>query len=368
LAFADSQELNDSMVNVVENPIFKLIPHAVILSDISGKIVYANEHTKNIFGFSPAQLKGKPLSTLFTPEDMEFLYPNLLFLAKNNKQFQGELMLMKRNGIRFFAYLHMVPLLEAGLTLYCLQDIDSTKRLKNIVHSGSYDDLIKMANGIAHEIRNPLVSIGGFINRIKRICELGEENLKNYQNVLTNLKRIETIVKKVQAFVTMPRPEFRPWNIRELVEAVLTSPEYEERVKGVKIKQRLSDTNVYVDRQLIEKVFSILLENSLDAIEAENGEIEIYDERDDSFLKIYFKDNGVGISPTDLPYIFTPFFSTKAHGIGIDLATARKIIQAHNGLISVESHPALGTTFAITIPIERRRKIRRELLEEQGIE
>jgi len=368
LALINSKELNDGILDMIENPLFKIIPHVIIITDLSGKIVYANEPIKNIFGFLPDQLKGKPLSTLFTPEDMDFLYPNLLFLARNNKKFEGELMLIKRNGVRFFAYLNMLPLIENNFTLYCIQDIDSTKRLKQIIQTGNYDDLIKMANGIAHEIRNPLLSIGGFINKIKKVCELGEENLKNYQNVITNLKRIETMVKKVQAFVSLPKPEFKEWNIKELMEEVLESFQYEAKAKEVKIDQRLSDTYLYMDRQLIQKVFSVLLENSLDAIESGNGHIEIYDQKDDSFLKIYFKDNGVGISPTDLPYIFTPFFSTKVHGIGIDLATVRRIIQAHNGFISVESQPTRGTTFVITLPIERRRKIRRELLENQQIE
>ncbi len=340
--------------------IFKT-PHALILTDKRGKILYTNENIARIFGYSREEIVAKPLSLFFTPEDMDFLYPNLLFLANNNQQFSGELMLIKRNGARFFAYLNMIPQIDRDICLLCIQDIDDIKRLRQTINLGNYDELVKMASGIAHEIRNPLVSIGGFINRIWKLCDLEEQNLKYYESVITNLNRIETILKKVNLFVTLPKPEFNLWNIREIVENAIESKREEISKKGIKVYNLVDEKRLYCDYQLLKTCFSMLIQNSADAIDHDQGEIRIWSDGDDNFLKVFVSDNGRGITANDLPYIFVPFFSTKAHGIGIDLPIVKKVIQGHNGLIKVSSTPNQGTLFEISLPIERRRRIRREL-------
>ncbi len=206
---------NELSLEEIGRAVIQNIPHSLLVIQATGRILFANQNSAKVLGYSPEQLEGKSFSILFTPEDMDFFYPNLLFLAKNNKGFEGELMLLKRNQTRFFAYMYMIPLSNTieGLAIVCIQDIDTTKRLKQIVTVGNYDDLVKLANGIAHEIRNPLVYIGGFITRIKKVCELSAETYKYYLNVLTNLKRIESIIKKVQTFIMLPKPEFKLRNI-----------------------------------------------------------------------------------------------------------------------------------------------------------
>ncbi len=360
---------NELSLEEIGRAVIQNIPHSLLVIQATGRILFANQNSAKVLGYSPEQLEGKSFSILFTPEDMDFFYPNLLFLAKNNKGFEGELMLLKRNQTRFFAYMYMIPLSNTieGLAIVCIQDIDTTKRLKQIVTVGNYDDLVKLANGIAHEIRNPLVSIGGFITRIKKVCELSAETYKYYLNVLTNLKRIESIIKKVQTFIMLPKPEFKPSKIPEILASALALYKGVIEDKHIKVVTNLSDTTIFVDRQMMEKVFDVFIENSIEAMGDDGGEISVWDMKSEAYLKVFFKDNGQGISPADLPYIFTPFFSTKAHGTGIDLATAKKIIQAHNGTIAVESDPKKGTLMIITLPIERRRRIRRELLSPEAL-
>lgn len=341
------------------------IPHTLIVTDKHGKIIYANENIYKMFGYRPEEVFGKPLSLFFTQEDMDILYPNLLFLASNNANFCGELMLIKRNQTKFFAYLNMIPQSERDICLFCIQDIDETKRLKQIIQLGNYDDLVKMANGIAHEIRNPILSIGGFINRINKICNLEDQGVQYYENVVNNLVRIENILKKVQLFVTLPKPDFKQWNIRTIIEDALKSRTKEIEEKSISIVNLVDEKRLFCDYQLLKTCFSIFLDNSLDAIEHGRGEIRISSEVDENFIKISFCDNGKGISPNDLPYIFVPFFSTKVHGIGIDLPIARKIVLAHDGTIRVESNVGEGTCFEVGLPLERRRRIRRELFENQ---
>lgn len=363
---APSAEDTTRLLEEAGKSIIYHIPHALFLIDKQGKILYANENVQKIFGYRPEEVVGKPLSLIFTPEDMEILYPNLLFLANNNSSFYGELMLLKRNQAKFFAYLNMLPQAEQDSCIICIQDIDDTKKLKQIVDIGNYDDLVKMANGIAHEIRNPLMSLGGFINRINKICNLDSTNAHYYETIIANLNRIETILKKVQLFVTLPKPEFKRWNIRLIVNDALENRKHDLEKKQIKVTNLVEEKVVFADYQLMKTCFVIFIDNSIDAISHNQGMIRIASESDENILKLSFSDNGSGISPSDLPYIFVPFFSTKAHGVGIDLAIAKKIILAHNGTISVNSVVGEGTCLEVLFPIERRRKIRRELFCNQG--
>ena len=110
-------------------------------------------------------------------------------------------------------------------------------------------------------------------------------------------------------------------------------------------------------------VFSILIANALDAL-SEGGKITVYNETADDFCKIYISDTGSGISPDDMPHIFNPFFSTKPDGAGIDLATAKRVMDSHGGRIEVTSNEEKGTTFTLFFPLERRHPLRTCPLEE----
>jgi signal transduction histidine kinase len=117
-----------------------------------------------------------------------------------------------------------------------------------------------------------------------------------------------------------------------------------------------------VDKSLVVRAFSILVENALDAL-PEGGLMLIRSETDENQCKIYIADQGVGISSGDLPYIFNPFYRTKPTGVGIDLAVVKQIMNRHGGRVEVESKPGEGTTFLLVFPLERRRPIRMSRLE-----
>ncbi len=102
--------------------------------------------------------------------------------------------------------------------------------------------------------------------------------------------------------------------------------------RGIDLSINVEEVILLVDSELVVRVFSILVENALDAM-VERGKILIKSETNDNQIKIYFSDTGSGISPEDFPYVFNPFFSTKADGAGIDLATAKRIMALHRGYI-----------------------------------
>lgn len=352
---------------LILDEIISSVQTAIILTDIEGRILFASQAAERMLGYGPDELAGRNLSIIVTPEDLTCLYPNLLYLARLNEAFEGEVMFKRKNETQFFAALNFRPLTDPQrnetIIAACIQDIDKQKRLEKVLRETHFEDLIKVANGIAHELRNPLVGIGGFVNRLYKSGQASEDEDKYYSYIIANLVKIENLVKKVDLLVSLPKPFFTEESFCELVEEAVEPylPRLKER--PIDFINNLKEETVYVDKDLVLKVFSILIDNALDAL-AEGGEIMIDGEFKDNNCLVRVADTGSGISPDDIRHIFNPFFSTKADGSGIDLAVVKRIVEIHGGELEVRSEEGRGTAFLLSFPLERRRPIRTSLLGE----
>jgi PAS domain S-box-containing protein len=338
------------------------IQQAVILAEVDGRMLYASPGAQEVLGYSSEALAGANLSMFFTAEDLPFFLPNLLHLARNRHSFDGEAMLQGEGERRFFARLSLRTFVEEGrdqpFLILAIQDIDQHKRLEKAFKDHQYEDLVKVANGIAHEIRNPLMGIGGFASRMYRLGPHTDEQERYYGFIVSNLKRIEELVHQTDGLISLPLPSLSQVSLKELCEEVGRSHRHKCEERGVAFRVIAVDVTFKVDLDQIRRVLSILLANALDAL-PHGGEITLAVRQVGEDCEISVSDNGVGISPDDMSALFSPFFSTKADGIGIDLALIKRIIERHDGQVRVESTPGLGTTFYLRLPMERRRRIRR---------
>ncbi|MBW1915216.1 MAG: PAS domain S-box protein [Deltaproteobacteria bacterium] len=348
---------------------FSCIQHPVIMTDLNGRIANCNSTTEQVFGFRPDELTGRELSIIFTPEDLEYLYPNLLLMAKKGRPFEGEVMLRHKDGTRLFTFMTLwscdSPIHEVPSIIIYIQNIDDQKRLEKQFSKTSYEDMIKIANGIAHELRNPLVGIGGFVNRLHKICSAVHDHDKYYEYIIENLNKIEGLVKKIHFFANLPVPTLSEISIREVVTNSLQQFTEKIKEKRTAMKVSLEDILLLVDPDLLARSISILVDNSLDAIDG-TGEISIQSKQSKDHCTIQVSDTGPGISDEDMKFIFNPFFSTKADGAGVDLAIIKRIMDSHGGSVDVISEQGKGTTFSLHFPFERRRSIRTAHLEENG--
>lgn len=353
-----SKEINKEILFSVQN--------AVIITDPQGTILDANSRVREVFGYTAEGLTGKSISILFTPEDQDYLYPNLLYLADHAEVYEDEVMLLRRNKARFFADVRLSSIrnAETNLNFFSIIDIDKAKKMEKVFNQINYEDLVKLANGVAHEIRNPLVGIGGFLRKLYKSCVASVEDEEYYNLIHSNLKKIEGIVEKVEFFAGMPDPVLKKVGIQEIIDKVMQ--ELQEIIinTGCNLELEIEPFEMMADPIFLNRAMKILLENSLDACQ-ENPQIIIRAFTDDNKCKIMVKDNGRGIPSDVLPYIFHPFFSTKADGAGIDLSILKRIVDNHQGRIGVESQKGKGTSFNIEIPLERRKKIRTDLLQNQ---
>ncbi len=208
--------------------------------------------------------------------------------------------------------------------------------------------LRKLAQGVAHEIRNPVTAIGGFAARLYR----ENPHLKYLENILQSAKRLEDIVAQITSFTKLSTPRREPCNLMTFLEDVLIhySPFISSHNVRVSFEFNFpEDKKIRIDRTLIKEVLGVMITNAIEAME-DGGTLTLrcYEKGGNTCIEI--KDTGKGISEENLPFIFDPFFSTKTNAVGISLTKAKKIISDHGGHIEVESKPGKGTAFTIVLP------------------
>ena len=352
-ACCESPELVDAILSCVQ--------HVVIVVDEKGQIELANNMVSRVFGYSHEELQGKAMSILFTSEDLPYLYPNLLYMAAKGKGFEGEVAMVRKDGTRFFAHLVFRPYArteqDVSLIIACIHDLEKKTGSDTASSHTHYDDLVKIADGIAHELRNPLVIIGGNAKRLYDVSAGTPDEKRYYESIENTVHRLEGLVQKVEYFTHLPKPTMNKLSIRRLMQEALQPYLQLMREQQIQLTNTMEDRELYVDRKLVVRAFSILLDNAIDAL-PDGGQLHMDSETKEKNCTVTVTDDGAGILPEDLPYIFYPFYRTKPTGVGIDLAVVRQIMTSHGGHIDVRSQRDSGTTFLLTFPVERRRSIR----------
>ncbi|MFH1091075.1 MAG: PAS domain S-box protein, partial [Pseudomonadota bacterium] len=240
------------------------------MADFSGRIFLASRSSEKLLGYAPEELEGQNLSLLFTEEDLAYYYPNILYLTGKDNPYHGEALLKRKNQALFFAHLVVTPCLDVGSNgstiIFTIHDIDRQKKLEKNFQGARHEDLIKVANGIAHELRNPLVGVGGFVNRLYKACAASESQEKYYTFIMSNLKRIDNLVQKVNYLVSLPTPVLKNESIRFMAEAAVQPYLKEIEARRIEFYNTLPETRLFVDRELVIRLLAILLQNALEAV------------------------------------------------------------------------------------------------------
>jgi signal transduction histidine kinase len=213
----------------------------------------------------------------------------------------------------------------------------------------------RIAAHISHEIRNPLVTMGGYARRIMQISKdhAKSENInKAAQIILKESERLEKILSNVMDF-TRPTKYIKDFNnINDVVQDTVDLLRNIFLEKKIDLKLTLNKDLPLVksDFNQLKQVMLNLLQNSLDVTPGD-GSIYLTTTSDNEFVTISLKDDGTGIEEEDPNVIFEPFFTTKVTGVGLGLAIVKKIIKDHNGEITVRNRDDKGVEFIIRLPI-----------------
>ncbi len=217
--------------------------------------------------------------------------------------------------------------------------------------------LSSLAEGMAHEIRNPLVSIGGFARRISKLVE-DDSPLRQYVDVIVDeVDRLEKILKEVLDYSGENLGFFQEQDLSRLVDEALMLIQRDLVARNITVKKTFSElAPVLCDERQIKQVLYNLFQNARQSME-QGGTLTIrtypVEKPDGLYAAIAVSDTGGGI-PLDLLHnIFNPFFTTKPHGTGLGLSIAQRIVARHYGEIEVNNELGKGVTFIVNLPISK---------------
>jgi signal transduction histidine kinase len=225
-----------------------------------------------------------------------------------------------------------------------------------LIKANKLSALGELASSIAHEIKNPLISIQGFARRIGTTED--RDKLEKYAKFIEQeADRLTQVLTKLLGFSRMDEPKKDFLNMNDIVDdTVLFMEHHLTRFKNVEIAvEKEPDLPlVQVDRIHVQQTVVNILMNAAQAMPG-GGKIFIKTGRGDQYVFISITDTGVGIKEEDLEKIFEPFFTTKEkeQGTGLGLSLCKRLIEANAGKIEVESTVGEGTTFTIMIPINQ---------------
>ncbi len=220
----------------------------------------------------------------------------------------------------------------------------------------------ELSAGIAHEIRNPLSAINTAVALMKMNPEIPEEDSELLRIISEESKRLESVVSEFIQFARPQQPHFQKYSLESLVYDIVRMFKETETFIAIQLKTEGTSDELYFDPYLIRQVLINLIKNAIESIQRANrrrGQIlvEVSKQRADGrdYAQIAVTDNGIGIPDGKVKSIFQPFFSTKESGLGMGLSISQKIVQQHNGLLTVESKVGKGSTFRLLLPQKKNR-------------
>ena len=224
-----------------------------------------------------------------------------------------------------------------------------------------------LAAGVAHELNNPLTGILTFSSLIRKKMPDGSQEAEDLDLVINETKRSAAIIRRLLDFAREKAPEKKFADLNRLIEDTVRIVEKPAHLRDIRIELDLERDlpPVWVDANMIEQVIMNILVNAQQAIEGE-GSITVRTRRAPDLkspepgakavpmVEITISDTGCGIAEGDMKRIFDPFFSSKevGKGTGLGLSVSHGIVEAHGGLIEVESTVGKGSTFRVYLPLE----------------
>ncbi|WP_140921443.1 two-component system sensor histidine kinase AtoS [Limnobaculum xujianqingii] len=327
----------------------------VISVDIEGCVTMMNPAAEEITGYRQKELIGRPYAEIF--ENTNFFSPVLDTLIHDIEHVALEVDYPGKNRTIQISVSTSQLRNAQGDTVGALvifTDLTAKKEVqRRIEQAERLATLGELMAGVAHEVRNPLTAISGFVQILKD-SETDPQRLEYTQIILKEVHSINKVIQQLLDFAR-PRPSlYQKINLNQIINQSLIlvkTKGVEARIDFVvQLEESLSD--IEADGELLKQVLLNLLINAVQSIAA-RGEIIITTRAlSPDWQEITISDNGCGISDEIKTKIFDPFYTTKPSGTGLGLSISHRIITAHDGDITLTSKLNQGTTFTIVLPVK----------------
>ena len=360
LELRKSLEEKDRVSNYL-NDILESLTGGVLVVDPESRITLFNRAAESITGYSEDEVRNQPYEKIIgldAGRDMSLLHT----LDTGKALFSQEKELRRADGRSLpLGFSTSLVRDSEGNVLGAVEvfnDLTEVKRLEaELQRVHTLAALGEMAATVAHEIRNPLGGIAGFAALLERGLEVEDSRRRLAQKITEGVARLNRIVSSLLTYTRPLKLNVHPVSLVDLVEeaAAFLEIDLNRTRDNVIIKRQYPDTSPVcaIDPEQFQQVILNLLHNATQAM-PEGGaiDIEVYtsEEKKAPQAIVCIRDQGIGMSPEVQDKLFTPFFTTKEDGTGLGLVTSKKIIEAHDGHIRVESQPGSGTSFFISLP------------------
>lgn len=351
--------------------LLEMIDNALLVVDAERTIIFANSRTEKMFAGLRDVLVGRAFSELFMPEDRTILVENLFRIVGMHGEVESEAMFLRRDDSSFLGRISGTRFhwndSQEGI-VFSIHDITDMKEIeKSLKQSERIAFLGRLVDDISHQIRNPIVAIGGIVRRLQ--AEHGMS--RNMEIVLEEASRLEKLLDTLNRFTRLRRPVSETVRLGELAEEV-------RELVGAKVEQQGCRWSCHCDESIVDDVLLLDKALFLDALtDVALNACEAYTQsssREERLVRcsmlssdneVYpficrVEDCGQGIPAETGDVIFSHFYSEKTGHIGMGLTFAKRIIEEQGGIMGVESERGRGTTVSFHLIKERRKALRTE--------
>ncbi|MFH1954762.1 MAG: PAS domain S-box protein [Pseudomonadota bacterium] len=337
--------------------ILDTVTDAIISINSDHKIVVFNNAAQQIFGYSREEVLQKDLNILIPSQYGDHYRFVRGFLEIKDPKIMGKslsLTALKKSGEEFPIELGLsYHEMDGDITFTAIiRDVSAQRQLeKKLLQSERLAAVGQTVAHVAHEIKNPLMIIGGFSHQIKDSL-VDDKAARKLDMILDEVSRLERLVASIGDFTKVYSLVERSADINSVIQDVLKimGGIYSSGKHAFKASLASDLEEINCDPDKLKQVFMNIITNGIDAME-DGGTITITTQKSSNSIEIRISDEGVGINEEDILHIFEPFFTTRDRGFGLGLPISYKIVEAHNGEIFADSVPGQGTTFVVKLPV-----------------
>lgn len=339
-----ARELDLADVTALHEAIVQSVASGLLTVDAAGRVTFLNRAGEAITGLTAAQAVGRLASEVlpdFAPTDR-----------------RGETEWTNARGQRLRLGFSRFGLSGDGRRdlgrAVIFQDLTQLRAMEAAVQQGErLADLGRVAAGLAHELRNPLASMSGCIELLSSSEGLRAEDQRLMSIVLKEAARLEQLVGRFLDYTRPALPRLAEVDLAQVLGEVADVFSRDPAAAHVTVARALRPATAACDPDQLRQVLWNLLANAAQAIQAggaDGGTIRLACGPAGERAELSVEDDGPGIGEADRPKLFTPFFTTKAGGTGLGLATVHRIVEAHGGTIAVEDVAPHGARFTVHLP------------------
>lgn len=345
------------------NYVFNNLNQAVFQVDSDGKLTILNPAWELLTGYSSKESIGHSLLSFIYPEDRPLANQEAIkYLESKLTTINKEVRFRKKDGgfiwLEINTKINYNPLGKLESAVGTLTDIthwkSSEKELLQLnenlsIQSDKMSVIAQMSAAIAHEVRNPLTSIFGFIQLLKEQQYLKEEYI---DVIYSEIDRINLVLSEMLLLAKPQVVSFKKIDLNQTLEHVIALVSSEANMNSIKLNLTTSPYSIFVfgEENRLKQVFINIIKNAIEAMDS-GGCIEVYLDDQKEFVSIFVKDCGPGIPKDILSMIGQPFYTSKEKGTGLGLTICFKIIETHKGKIHITSEVGVGTTFEVMLPL-----------------